>query len=62
MTTAKSIGIQKLKIKFVAKMGVSGKYDSDGQEKFHIMVPRQFINDVKNLKGKQVKVTIEDEI
>jgi hypothetical protein len=51
-----------LKIKFVAKLGVMGKYERDGVEKFHVIVPRQFIDDVKGLKGKQVKITIEDEI
>jgi hypothetical protein len=54
--------LQKLKIKFVAKLGVMGKYERDGVEKFHVIVPRQFIDDVKDLKGKQVKITIEDEI
>jgi hypothetical protein len=54
--------LQKLKIKFVAKLGVMGKYERDGVEKFHVIVPRQFIDDVKGLKGKQVKITIEDEI
>lgn len=51
-----------LKIKFVAKLGAMGTY-SDGEEKFHVMVPKQFINnEIRDLKGKQVKVTIEDEI
>jgi hypothetical protein len=53
--------LQQLKIKFVAKLGVMGKYEKDGVEKYHVIVPRQFIDDVKNLKGKQVKITIEDE-
>jgi hypothetical protein len=51
-----------LRIKFVAKLGSIGKYQSDNEEKYHIMIPKQFIYDIKDLKGKQVKVTIEDEI
>jgi hypothetical protein len=36
---------------------------SDGEEKFHVMVPKQFINEeIRDLRGKQIKVTIEDEI
>lgn len=57
-----SAQIQKLKIKFVAKLGAMGTY-SDGEEKFHVMIPKQFINnEIRDLKGKQVKITLEDEI
>ena len=35
-----------------------GKYQKDNEEKFHAMVPRQFVDKVRNLKGKQVKVTM----
>ena len=31
-------------------------------QKFHVMIPRKHIDKVRNLKGKQVKVTIEDEL
>jgi hypothetical protein len=54
--------LEQLKIKFVAKLGGIGNYESDGEQKYHVMIPRQFIDQVKDLKGKQVKVTIEDEI
>jgi hypothetical protein len=57
-----SAEIQRLKIKFVAKLGAMGTY-SDGEEKFHVMIPKQYIsNEIRNLKGKQVKITLEDEI
>jgi hypothetical protein len=55
-------GIKEMQIKFVAKLGAMGKYDKDQEEKFHVMVPRQHISKIKHMKGKQVKVTIEDEI
>jgi hypothetical protein len=61
---SKQTSAHKLKIIFVAKMGVSGKYDKDGRKKYHVMIPRQHIDKIENLnlEGKQVKVTIEDEI
>jgi len=31
-------------------------------QKFHVTIPRKHIDKVRNLKGKQVKVTIEDEL
>ena len=46
---------QELKVRFVAKLGVMS------EDKFHVMIPKQFNDQVRNLKGKQVKVTIEDE-
>ena len=51
-----------MQIKFVAKLGAMGKYDKDKEEKFHVMIPRQYIDEIKHMKGKQVKVTIEDQI
>jgi hypothetical protein len=48
--------------KYIYKLTGNGKYQSDNEEKYHIMIPKQFIHDVKDLKGKQVKVTLEDEI
>ena len=55
--------LQELKIRFVAKLGVSGKYDKDGLKKFHVMIPRQYTEELDklNLEGKQVKITLEDE-
>lgn len=55
-------GLKELKIIFAAKLGSMGKYQKDNEEKFHVIVPRQFVDKVRNLKGKQVKVTIEDEL
>jgi hypothetical protein len=46
---------QELKVRFVAKLGAMS------EDKFHVMIPKQFNDQVRNLKGKQVKVTIEDE-
>lgn len=51
-----------LKIIFAAKLGAMGKYERDNEEKFHVIIPRQFVDKLRNLKGKQVKVTIEDEL
>lgn len=53
--------IEKMKIVFVAKLGSMGRYERDQEQKFHVMIPREHISKIKNLKGKQVKVTIEDE-
>lgn len=50
-----------MKIVFVAKLGSMGRYERDQQQKFHVMIPREHIDKIKNLKGKQVKITIEDE-
>jgi hypothetical protein len=54
---------QELKIKFVSKLGTIGTY-SDGKKKFHVMVPKQFNEELDKLalEGKQVKITLEDEI
>jgi hypothetical protein len=51
-----------MKITFAAKLSVMGKYEKDNEQKFHVMIPREHIDMVRNLKGKQVKVTIEDEL
>ena len=53
--------IQQLEIKFIAKIGPTGKY-SDGAEKFHVMIPKRYLDKVKKLKGEQVKVVINDDI
>jgi hypothetical protein len=52
---------EEMKIVFVAKLGSMGRYERDQEQKFHVMIPREHIGKIKNLKGKQVKVTIEDE-
>jgi hypothetical protein len=39
-----------------------GKYQKDGEDKFHIIIPRGYIDQVRSLKGKQVRVEIDDEI
>jgi hypothetical protein len=55
-----NMGIQKYRdmtqMKFVAKMG------SMGDEKYHILVPKHLHEVAKSLRGKQVKVVIDDEI
>ena len=53
------IKLQELEIKFIAKVGTAGKY-SDGEEKFHVMIPKRFMDKVRRLKGEQVKVIIND--
>lgn len=47
---------QKLKIVFVAKLGAMG------DDKFHVMVPKQFNDQIRDLKGKQVKIIMNDEL
>ena len=58
-----SKSLHDLKIKFVAKLGLMGKYD-DGEEKYHVIIPKQHVKEIKNLnlKGKQIKITMEDEL
>jgi hypothetical protein len=55
--------IQEMRIRFVSKLGTIGKY-SDNRRKYHVMIPKQFIDELDKLdpEGKQIKVTIEDEI
>jgi len=43
------------------ELGAMGKY-SDGEDKFHIMIPKRFFKQVKDLKGEQIRVLINDEI
>jgi hypothetical protein len=40
-----------LKIRFVAKVGVSGKYDKDRRKKFYILIPRQYIDQIEDFEG-----------
>ncbi|MGI8834830.1 MAG: hypothetical protein ACR2IS_19625 [Nitrososphaeraceae archaeon] len=54
--------LNKLKVKFVAKLGLMGTYEKDGVEKFHIIVPKQHVGQIREWKGKQIKVIIDDEI
>jgi hypothetical protein len=35
---------QELKIRFVAKVGASEKNDKEGRKKFHVLIPRQYID------------------
>lgn len=55
-----NMGVQKYhemtQIKFVAKMG------SMGDGKYHILIPKHLHEIAKTLRGKQVKVVIDDEI
>jgi hypothetical protein len=51
-----TISKQKLKIVFVAKLGAMG------DDKFHVMVPKQFNDQIRDLKGKQVKIIMNDEL
>jgi hypothetical protein len=52
---------QIMEIKFVAKLGAMGKY-KDGLSKYHVMVPKQYIDQIENLEGKQVKIILTDEL
>jgi len=45
-----------LKIVFVAKLGAMG------EDKFHVIVPKQYNNKVRNLRGKQVRIELNDEL
>lgn len=49
-------GKQKLKIVFVAKLGKMG------DDKYHIMIPKQYHDKIKHLQGKQVKLILDDEL
>ena len=51
-------------MKFVAKLGVSGKHEKDSSKKYHIMILRQYIDQIEkaDLEGKQVKIALEDEL
>ena len=49
-------GKQKLKIVFVAKLGRMA------EDKYHVIIPKQFNSKIKNLHGKQVKMILDDEL
>jgi hypothetical protein len=49
-------GKQKLKIVFVAKLGRMT------DDKFHVIIPKQYNDKVRNLHGKQVKMILDDEL
>jgi hypothetical protein len=54
-----SIKIQKdtmVKVKFVARLGKMG------EEKIHVLVPKEHWDTLKPLVRKQVRVTIDDEL
>jgi hypothetical protein len=34
----------------------------DGVDKFHLIIPKEYVKKVKDLKGKQVRVYVDDEI
>jgi hypothetical protein len=46
----------KLKIVFVAKLGRMA------EDKFHVIIPKQYNDKIKHLKGKQVKMILDDEL
>jgi hypothetical protein len=50
-----------LRIKFIVKLGTMGTYD-DGVDKYHLIVPKEYGKQIKDLKGKQVRVVVDDEI
>lgn len=52
---------QIMEIKFVAKLGAMGTY-TDGTKKYHVMVPKQYVDRIENLEGKQVKIILTDEL
>jgi 5-methylcytosine-specific restriction endonuclease McrA len=39
-----------------------GKIHSAGKDKFHVIVPKQFNEKIKDLTGKQVKIILDDEL
>jgi hypothetical protein len=47
---------QELKIVFVAKLGAMTP------DKFHVIIPKQFNDKIRNLRGKQVKIILDDEL
>lgn len=49
-------GKLQLKIVFVAKLGRMA------EDKFHVIVPKQYNEKIKHLKGKQVKLVLDDEL
>jgi hypothetical protein len=47
---------QDMKIVFVAKLG------DMVEDKFHVIVPKQYNDKVRDLRGKQVKIILDDEL
>ena len=52
---------QVMEIKFVAKLGAMVTY-TDGTRIYHVMIPKQYIDRIENLEGKQVKIILTDEL
>ena len=46
---------QEMKVVFVAKLSALA------EDKFHLIIPKQYNSKVKSLKGKQVRVVVDDE-
>ena len=46
---------QDMKVVFVAKVGAMA------EDKFHLIIPKQYNSKVKGLRGKQVRVVLDDE-
>jgi hypothetical protein len=53
--------VEKLRIKFIAKLGAMGKYQ-DGEKKFHIIIPRKYIDQIRELEDEHIRVEIDNEI
>ena len=47
---------QDMKIVFVAKLGAMV------EDKFHVIVPKHYNDKVRDLRGKQVKIILDDEL
>jgi hypothetical protein len=44
-----------MKVVFIAKLSTLA------EDKFHLIIPKQYNPKIKNLKGKQVRVVVDDE-
>jgi hypothetical protein len=53
--------LSELKIKFIVKLGTMGTY-SDGEDKLHLIIPKEYVEQLRDLKGKQVRVYVDNEI
>ena len=53
--------IGKLRIKFIAKLGAMGKYQ-DGKDKFHIIIPKQYIDQIKKYTRSPHCLEMDNEI
>ena len=53
--------LEELKIKFIVKLGTMGTY-GDGEDKLHLIIPKEYVDQLRDLKGKQVRVYVDDEI